>query len=264
MLQHEQEQSSETPAAQTPAAQIRVTSEELAQAINALEASRDEAARHLAGTVPIGEVVKELKLEATPEEIWAQVQRQRARKAADEAAAQAAAIQKEQANATQKEQANAAQAVAAAQAAAAQAVAAARSAAQSAQAGAQVYARPKRRGRWWAPLGIGLLIYAGVHGSQVRIHTPANTPGVITGYNRTLTWSTQGKNVEVVGGKGTLTLRGDCPTLTVTGDDNHIRVVGTVGRVIATGDNNSVVYTQGNEPTLIGTGVGNHVAPSKP
>lgn len=64
MLQHEsQEQTA------TPAAQIRVTSEELAQAINALEASKDEAARHLAGTIPIGEVIQELKLEATPDEI---------------------------------------------------------------------------------------------------------------------------------------------------------------------------------------------------
>ena len=58
MLQHEpQEQAASTPAAlEIPAAQIRVTSEELAQAINALEASKDAAARHLAGTVPIGEV----------------------------------------------------------------------------------------------------------------------------------------------------------------------------------------------------------------
>lgn len=85
MLQHEQEQPLETPAAQ-----IRVTSEELAQAINALEASKDESARRLAGTVPIGEVVQELRLEATPEEVWAQVQRQRAREGADDAAAQKA------------------------------------------------------------------------------------------------------------------------------------------------------------------------------
>lgn len=82
MLQHE----SQEQAAATPAAQIRVTSEELAQAINALEAREDEAARHLAGTVPIGEVVAELKLEATPEEVWAQVQRQRAQAAQEEAA----------------------------------------------------------------------------------------------------------------------------------------------------------------------------------
>jgi len=258
MLQHEpQEQAASTPAAlEIPAAQIRVTSEELTQAINALEASRDEAARHLAGTVSIGEVVQELKLEATPEEVWAQVQKQRARKAVEDAAVETAA--------TQKEQATAAQAVAAAQAAAAQAIAAARSAAQSVQAGAQVYGRPRRGGRWWVPLGIALLIYAGVHGSQVRVHTPTNAPGVIAGYNRTLTWSTQGKNVEVVGGKDTLTLQGDCPTLTITGDDNHIRVVGIVGRVIATGDNNSVVYTQGSEPTLIGSGVGNQISPSAP
>jgi len=38
-------------------------------------------------------VIQELKLEATPDEIWAQVQRQRAQKAAEDAAAQAAASQ---------------------------------------------------------------------------------------------------------------------------------------------------------------------------
>lgn len=257
MLQQEpQEQAASTPPApETPAAQIRVTSEELAQAINALEARKDEAARHLAGTVSIGEVVQELNLEATPEEVWAQVQKQRARKASEDAAVETAAAQ--------KEQATAAQAVAAAQAAAAQAVAAARSAAQSAQAGAQVYARPRRRGRWWVPLGIGLLIYAGVHGNHV--HIPATAKGaVISGNNRTLTSATQGKAVAVSGDKDTLILQGDCPTLTIAGNGNHIRVEGTVERVIAAGNGNSVVYTQGSEPTLIGMGKGNQVGPGTP
>ena len=98
----------------------------------------------------------------------------------------------------------------------------------------------------------------------MRLHTPTNALGVIAGYNRTLTLATQGKNVEVVGGKGTLTLQGNCPTLTITGDDNHIRVVGTAGRVIAAGDNNSAAYTQGSEPTLIGSGVGNQISPGAP
>ena len=60
--------------ATTPAAQIRVPAEELSAAINVLEGQR---AQRLQGTVPIGEVVQELQLSATPEEIWAQVQKQR-------------------------------------------------------------------------------------------------------------------------------------------------------------------------------------------
>ncbi len=67
-----------------PAAQIRVTSEELTAALVALEASKQEAlrrqeeeARLLAATIPIGQAVKDLSLDATPEEIWAEVQAQR-------------------------------------------------------------------------------------------------------------------------------------------------------------------------------------------
>jgi len=228
MLQHEPLE--QTP--ETPAAQIRVTSEELAQAINALEASKDAAARHLAGTVPIGEVVQELKLEATPEEIWAQVQRQRAQAAQREAArAQPAAVP---------------------------------------ITAAQNKGAARRRVRGWRELkgwawvlfwccGGGGLLSAALHSFH------AAPVGVqISGDNQTLTSGTQGKNVEVTGDGDTLTLRGDCPTLTITGDHNHIRVFGAVGRVIATGDDNSIIYTQGSAPALDGTGDGNHVGPSAP
>ena len=79
MLKNEsEEQAVPTAAAPLPAAQVRVTPEELAAALNALEAGKQETARHLEGTVPIGEVVSGMNLEATPEEIWAQVQKQRA------------------------------------------------------------------------------------------------------------------------------------------------------------------------------------------
>lgn len=70
-----------------PAAQIRVRSEELARALASIEARREEEARLLEGTVPIGEVVQELQLDATPEEVWAEIQKQRA-----EASAQRSAV----------------------------------------------------------------------------------------------------------------------------------------------------------------------------
>ena len=73
MLQHEEN----TPQ-DVPAAQIRVTAEEFARAVARCQARREEAAQHLQGTVTIGEAARELGLEATPEEIYGEVQAGRA------------------------------------------------------------------------------------------------------------------------------------------------------------------------------------------
>jgi len=64
------------------AAQTRVTPEELAHAIASLEARRLDAERVQAGTIPIGEAVRELNLDATPEEVLAEVRAQRAAQSA--------------------------------------------------------------------------------------------------------------------------------------------------------------------------------------
>ncbi len=239
MLQHEpqeqtpQEQTPQEQTPETPAAQIRVTSEELAQAINALGASREEDARRLAGTVPIGEVIRELKLEATPEEIWAQVQRQRA-EAAEQGAARI------------------------------------RPAALPVSAAARNKAAGRRRVRGWRELkGWAWVLFwccggGGLLTTALHSFHPAPAGAQISGDNQTLTSGTHGKSVEVTGDKDTLTLEGNCPTLTITGDHNHIRVVGTVGRVIADGENNAVTYTAGPAPVIGGDGEGSHVGPSAP
>ena len=242
MLQHEpQEQEQSAP---TPAAHIRVTSEELAQAINALEASKDEAARHLAGTVPIGEVVAELKLEATPEEVWAQVQKQRAQAAEAQAAQEEAAL--------------------------------ARPAPPVAVRTPQDM-RVRQRARGWRRVVRGwqgikgwlwiLFWCCGGVGLVSGVLHPSHTAAAgiqVKGDGQTLTSGTLGKDVEVSGDKDTLTLQGNCPTLTITGDGNYIRVEGTVKRVITDGDGNIVVYTQGAAPALSGNGDGNHVEPLTP
>ena len=49
------------------------------RAVTALESKREEATKDLKGTVSIGATAQELELEATPEEIWAEVQAQRRR-----------------------------------------------------------------------------------------------------------------------------------------------------------------------------------------
>lgn len=72
MLHQEQ---SDTPI--TPAAETRVSAKELADAVAALQARKEEAARRVEGTIPIGQAVQELGLDATPDEILAEVQAQR-------------------------------------------------------------------------------------------------------------------------------------------------------------------------------------------
>ena len=230
MLQHEPQE--QTP--ETPAAQIRVTSEELAQAINALETSKDEAARRLAGTVPIGEVIQELKLEATPEEIWAQVQRQRAQ-AAREEASRAQPVALPPAPVSQNKR-----------------------------------AAGRRRVRGWREIkGYAWVLFwccggGGLLTTALHSFRAAPAGAQISVDNQTLTSGTQGKDVEVTGDSDTLTLRGDCPTLTITGEHNRIRVEGKVGRVVTDGENNTVTYTVGPAPVLSGDGDGNRVGPSAP
>lgn len=63
-------------------AQARVTPDELAEALAAIEARRQAEAAHLAGTIPIEQAVSELHLDSTSDEIWAEVQGQRAKAAA--------------------------------------------------------------------------------------------------------------------------------------------------------------------------------------
>lgn len=59
------------------AAQTRVTPEELAHAIASLEARRLDETHLQENTIPIGEAVRELNLDATPEEVLAEVRAQR-------------------------------------------------------------------------------------------------------------------------------------------------------------------------------------------
>ncbi len=63
------------------AAEARATPEELAAAITRLDARKDADQRQAEGTVAIGEVVQQLGLDATPEELLAEVQAGRAQQA---------------------------------------------------------------------------------------------------------------------------------------------------------------------------------------
>jgi len=79
MLKHEENSVVSSP----PAAQVRVTPEELATALSRIEAKKDAGQRHVDGTIPIGEAMQQLGVDTTPEEVLAEVQaiRQEPRKA---------------------------------------------------------------------------------------------------------------------------------------------------------------------------------------
>jgi|GEM_PF-1518971 len=61
------------------AEQERVTPEELSRALASIETCRQAEAARLAGTIPINQAVSELHLDSTSDEIWAEVQAQRAK-----------------------------------------------------------------------------------------------------------------------------------------------------------------------------------------
>ncbi len=69
----------------TPVSQARVTPEELTQALAAIESRKQAEASRLAGTIPIGDAIADLHLDSTPEDIWAEVQSQRAKADASQA-----------------------------------------------------------------------------------------------------------------------------------------------------------------------------------
>ena len=69
---------------------------------------------------------------------------------------------------------------------------------------------------------------------------------VIRGDNQVFNSNPAGKNVEVRGDGGTITLNGDCPWLIVYGDSNV------------------VIFTHGPAPTVSGSGYGNKIEQAGP
>ena len=223
-----------------PAAQKRVTAEELAAAINALEADRQREASRLAGTVEIGAVVEEMGLDATPEEVWAQVQRQR------EAAAEKAAIPPLQSLPQ-----------------------AARTAAAQAVAAATTPAAARRRVRGWHEIkGWAWILFwcCGGLGLVTGVLHPSH--GIdVSGNHAVSTYTVHHEDATVDGDYNTITLRGDVKGLTVDGHDNTITVLGSVEAVTVDDDGNTIHWSKdptGRTTHLEDSGNGNHVGLNAP
>ncbi len=223
MLKHDETQ-------HLPAAQQRVTAEELARAVSAVDEAR--AAEQISGTTPIGQVVDELNLDATPEEIWAQVQVQRVE---DAARTSPAARQ-----------------------------------VQGRRKGygwvlvvlvcmGFVGLLSQLTHLGGPPAGV---VISG--DAQTLISATAGKPVEVRGSKDILTLTGDCPVLTISGDSNTVRVQGQVEKLVIDGSGNHIRVQGRVGKVIADGDSNTVVYTAVPAPVLSGDGSGNRVGPQTP
>jgi hypothetical protein len=73
MLHHQTDSTEET----SVSANARVTPEELAKALAAIEARQEQSATETANTIPIGDAIRQLGFDASSDEIWTEVQAQR-------------------------------------------------------------------------------------------------------------------------------------------------------------------------------------------
>ena len=200
------------------AADARVTPDELNAALKALEDRQNS-------TVAIGSVVDELRLNATPEQIWEQVQAQRAQ-AEQQKAQQAEGQSSVRVRVTVNGQA------------------------------AVPPATGRRRMRAWRDIkgwgwilfwcGGGLGLFSGL---PHLLHPAATNSGqtiTITADETTETLPVQDKDVVIAGDDDKITLQGQARSVTVSGDNVHLR--GDAPKAFdLTGDGGDVQWTQ-NEP----------------
>lgn len=250
MLQNEQQEEPQS-IPPLPAAQRRVTPEELNAALEALESRRQEQAHQVQQTVAIGEVVQELDLPVTPEEVWQQIQAQRAQKSAPPPPAEsklADMVNETLHAAAQHAHKAAGQAAAAAQSAVAEAMAA--------ESYRRAQGRVKRRGRGGSFAAVIVLAclgwawFSAGHGLMVNGDQATET---YTGYHGSLV---------VNGDTDQVTLRGDAGTLIVNGDHCRVTVTGTVEHIIVDGDHDTVAWgreAHGQSPSVMNNGDGNHI-----
>lgn len=194
MLQHEPQEPTVPNAAQ-----VRVTPEELNAALKTLEDRQNS-------TVAIGSVVEELRLNATPEQIWEQVQKQREQ---DQQAPKPAVFAQPNTPARRR---------------------------------LRTW-RGIKGWVWvlfWCSGGLGLL-----SGVAHLVHPAAAISGqlvTIDGDETKMPISVQGKDVVIAGDDDTITLRGKARSVTVSGDNAHLRG-DEPGSFVSTGDRTDAQWT---------------------
>ena len=206
MLQHEQTDPPVSPTIPLPvpnAADARVTPNELNAALKALEDRQNS-------TVAIGSVVDELRLNATPEQIWEQVQKHREQQQAPKAA-----VFKPTNAPTRR----------------------------------RLRTWHDIKGwvwvLFWCSGGLGLL-----SGVLHRIQAPSAVMYlgtiIVSGDGQTETLPVQGKDVAITGDGDKIVLQGKARSVSIVGDKNTLR--GDMPKVLnITGDGNDVQWKE-NEP----------------
>jgi hypothetical protein len=254
MLHNEQENNDSQPVQAVPPAQRRVTADELNAALNALESRKQEEAKQGRETVAIGEVVQELGLDLTPEEIWQQIESQRAAQSSPPKTPPAESPHLAQTvNETLHAAAQQAHKIAGQASAAAAATYIAAQAAQSRRHG-----RSRRGG-----LGVlGILLAL----TCIGIASFSSNHGLmINGDHAIIPYAGHYGTAVVTGDEDTITLSGGCDTLTVLGDHDHITITGTVKHIVTLGDDNIIQWTQqpsGQSPSISDNGDGNRISPA--
>lgn len=209
MLEHQQNEPLTTPTvplAVPNAAEARVTPDELSAALKTLEDRQ-------ANTVAIGSVVDELRLNATPEQIWEQVQAQRE--------------QQQQWAQTPKSAA----------------------AATTASAPARRLVRGWRGIKGWVWIAFWCTGGLGLFSSLAHLGQPVSNAQtvIISGDSQTETIPVQGKDVIISGDDDAITLQGQARSVTVSGDSN-ILAGDTPKAFESTGDGNKVQWTKAPDP----------------
>ncbi len=251
MLQNQQNEITDPPKvsfSSTPssadAAQVRVTPEELTQALNALQKSKEEEASQLNGTLSIGQAVDEMGLDSTPEEIWKHIQAQRLQKEQEAQRQQEQEAQRHEAEAQKQSIGKQAEAIAAG-------IAAGKIAYDAAHAAQQRKERKRRRNGpnpIFALLAVGCFFFFTGHGVMVNDS------------HRTTTYVGNHNVAMINGNDDTITFSGDCSILIVDGNSDHIVIEGHVKHVIANGNDNTAIWSKrinSEAPSIIDNGHNN-------
>jgi len=202
------------------AGQVRVTAEELAAAINALEADRERETRLLEGTVSIGQVAREMGLKATPEELWARIQVQRAQAAARGRGRRVV----------------------------------------WAWLGGAGLAWTLLITALGGGFGQGRGGGTAVAPVTAQAPGAAGTAATVSGDGGVVTYNCRNSDLNVGGDGNNVTVTGHCRRLTVGGDGNVVSVTGTVDMVKAAGNGNNVSWDAGQPsapPVVSNEGDGN-------
>ncbi|MHA7632485.1 DUF3060 domain-containing protein [Corallococcus sp. M7] len=111
-----------------------------------------------------------------------------------------------------------------------------------------------------------LMMVACAFGPMTAVAQESSSHFDVTGNEETATHACKpGSTVEITGNDNTVTLTGECKSVTVNGNDNKVKVEAT-GAISVTGTTNAVTWKRGlgkSKPKVSRTGVDNKITQEK-